>query len=552
MDPTIVRGVEANWPRWDAALLDTTTWGLLARAVADRPDAVAVRDFDEAVTFRQLADRADRAASRLRDRGVVQGTRVLLATGGTIDWIVLVYALTRAGAVIVPLNITFAPGEIRQVLDRARPAVVLAESRAGKIDIAEKLRRVSPALVDGATSVDGMPWITAVAVLDVEDPSPSARAEVFGVDSDPGLGNVDAPDVGPEDDAFIVFTSGSTAFPKGARCSHRAFLGAGQGLACGWDLDGSDLVLSPLPPFHTAGILGSLYSAHARGAGVALIGMFDPSRALDAIERFGCTAAFCFDTVFTKLMADPGYSPDRVATLTKIVSGATPAYLQSLRQRWPVVYAAGVYGSTESASLLTVTVPDESRQDFVASNGFALPGSEIVIVDPDTGRRLGADEMGELCFRGWTRFSGYIDEADEVGAIDGDGFFHSGDMAFVDADGRLYYRGRYKQMIKTGGENVSPREVEIGVESAVPEVEMCQVVGAADETWGEAVVAFVQMAADRDDAAMRDLCREAMAGYKIPKRFVRVRPHEWPTMFNGRPDKTALRVIAEGRRALAP
>jgi fatty-acyl-CoA synthase len=176
-----------------------------------------------------------------------------------------------------------------------------------------------------------------------------------------------------------------------------------------------------------------------------------------------------------------------------------------------------------------------------------LPGVEFKIVDPESGRTLPAGELGEICFRGWCRVLEYVDLPEEnAAAIDEDGFFHSGDYGMLDAEGYLHFRGRYKQMVKTGGENVSEREVEVFLEEHLEEVDFAQVVGVPDPVWGEAVVAFVTVAdgADCDSDRLRRLCKGAIAGYKIPKRFIGMRAGDFPVLANGRPDKSALRRLA--------
>ena len=181
-------------------------------------------------------------------------------------------------------------------------------------------------------------------------------------------------------------------------------------------------------------------------------------------------------------------------------------------------------------------------------NGRPLPGIDVRILDPETGRECKPDEPGEICFRGWCLFIEYLGMPDEMEkSFDADGFFHSGDYGWLDEDGILYYRGRYKMMIKTGGENVAQREVEIFLEDTLSYLRHAEVVGVPDETWGEAVCAFVEYTdgKERSREEMRALCKGKIANFKIPQYFITVPPGEWPMLGSGRMDKPGLQ-----RRAL--
>jgi len=544
--------VEVHEAALTAEMLEAThlsLWEAFRRSVRRWADRPAVTMSGDEWTYQELHDRSLRAAAALASMGVTRGTRVAFLINGCPEWPVLHYALARIGAVGVPINLVDEHTEVRHVLAWARPEVLIAIDSFRGVDYEARLAAVDPGLRHGSASAKSLPSIRHVVVVPLDErerpqeDDPATRA-VFGGPDDPQLDPVSPVTSG--EPAYIVFTSGSTARPKAALCAHRGLVGSGLGMARALEMGPEDRLLAVLPPFHVGGIANMLVAPHSSGACTVLLGAFDASRALEVIERERCTVTIGFDTMFTKMTAAPNYSEVDRSSLKKVAIAATPAYLGRLRDEWGLRIAAGIYGSTESGALISVVRPwmdDTSAKR--ESNGRPLPGVDVVIRDPETGETCAADVPGEICFRGWNRVLEYCDDPEATSAaIDDDGYFHSGDYGYLDADGNLYYRGRYKMMIKTGGENVSEREVEVFLENEIAPIELAQVVGVPDDTWGEAVVAFVQLSDDVSSDELREMARGKIAKFKIPKRFYPLKGDEFPTLANGRPDKKALRVLA--------
>jgi fatty-acyl-CoA synthase len=515
-------------------------WDVLIRTAEAHPDRQAVVMGGAAMSYRELVGAALRAASALSDLGVGRGTRVasLFHTGP--DWAVFHYALMRLGALAVPVNLTYEQRELTWLLERTRPDLLVSIRRFEKFDCESKLVAVGEAAA-------------AALLLDVDEggrvvPGGRAHDAVFGNAATIPLGLTG--EVGGDDPAYIVFTSGSTAFPKGALCPHRAFTGSAAGYVHCLRMGPDDRFIGMMTSFHVTGPV-FLAVAHGCGAAIHLTGTFETTRVLDEIERGRCTSTVGFPTNLTKLAGDPTFAGRDLSTFKKACVGGTPLYLEHLREIFGFDVLATPYGSTESGSALSLTDPDDTDpQGPFHSNGRVLPGATVRILDPETGRHCGPEEPGEICFGGWPRFLGYLPAtAPDGDSIDAEGLFHSGDYGFLDAEGRLCYRGRYKMMIKTGGENVSELELEMFLEEELAQVAQAQVVGVPDPTWGEEVVAFVEL---RDPAArpsseeLRALCRGRIAGFKIPKRFLLMSKSDWPLTSSGKMDKQALRRLAAG------
>lgn len=530
-----------------------TMWDLLRRARDRAPTSPAVVSGHQTTTYEGLVQTALACASRLVERGVRKGTRVAYAFHTCPEWVVLHYALARLGAVGVPLNLALESRELGHSLRAAGAEVVIAIRRFGPLDFERKLEAIDPGRASTAEASIARiaPQLRWVELLDVDDEGIVVHDRAYRDAFEPqGSWLHERSTVGADEEAYLLFTSGSTASPKAVMCPHRSFLGAAQGWVHALDLGPDDRFLNMLPTFHTGGITCGLIAPHSAGAATHLMGAFTPEKAIRMLETDRCTVTVGFDTMMTKIMGSPAFDRTRVASLRKLALGCTPSYYEHLQQTWGFDLVVLTYGSTESGSLAAI-VPanehDESKRKD--SNGRPLPGLDVRIIDPETGQIQPTGAPGEICFRGWARFHRYDGMPTETTeAIDGQGYFHSGDYGWLDDAGFLYFRGRYKMMIKTGGENVSEREVEIFLEDHLPEVDFAQVVGAPHDVWGEMVVAFVQLAPSVPDTLdpdrLRSACRGHIAGFKIPKVIHYLDATDWPQLANGRPDKQALRDLA--------
>lgn len=517
-----------------------STWEMLWRSAQQVPDNAAIITGDTHVSYRELAEQALRAAAALAELGVDNGSRVAFLFHPSPDWAVLHYALGRLGAIGVPINTSYMAAELEHLFTLAQPELLITVNRFRGVDMAARLSPVAGRFSSIAETV----------VLPVDDggwvaPS-SERDRVFGPDGGPALDS--ASPVGGGDPAYIIFTSGSTAAPKPALIAHRGMVGAATGLQHALGLVPEDRFVASNPVFHTGGIVWNLTMPHLVGMTSCLVGVYETAKVLREMERSKITVMGAFDTKLTMMRNAPEYHTVDRSSVRKCNVGATGSFLRSVLPDWNWETVAQVYGSTESGGLGSITPRYEAdpkvRYD---ANGRPMPGMEFVIKDPDTGQRCAPGEPGEICFRGWGTFLEYVGMPEAtVEAFDAEGFFHSGDYGFMDEAGNLYFRGRYKLMIKTGGENVSEREVEIFCEDNLEAVKFAIVVGVPDPLWGEAVVAFVELheGAAETSNDLVEACRGRIANFKIPKRFFVVGEEDWPLLDSGRPDRHELRARA--------
>ena len=525
-------------------------WEMLRRTAAAHSGRPAVRTADASMSYEELVERSLRCAARLAAEGVCRGSRVSLMFHNCMEWPVVHYALLRLGAVVVPINLAYEAEEIRWVLERGDTEWIIGPTAALGLDFAEKLTKVDARMRPGVVAIETLPSLRRIHLLPDRDGEIDAASEeyafLFGRDGDPGLA-----DRGPttgHDPAYVLFTSGSTARPKPALCRGGAYVANGVALARSLGFEAGDSYPGYNPTFHSSGVIWTLTLTHAVGGSAYLIPKFDGQQVLDAIVSGDVSHAGAFDTMFTMMMATEGGKEADVSGIKGWSVGCTPSFLRRVLEVWDLRNPGSIYGSTEStgiASLTPFVVDDPELR--ISGNGRPLPGVDIRILDPETGRECAPGEPGEICFRGWCLFIEYLDMPEEMeAAFDDEGFFHSGDYGWLDEDGIVYFRGRYKMMIKTGGENVAQREVEIFLEDTLPFLTHAEVVGVPDETWGEAVCAFVEYAdgVERTREELRDLCKGEIANFKIPQHWITVPPGGWPVLGSGRVDKPALQERA--------
>ena len=517
-----------------------STWEVLWRTAQRVPDNDAFITGDVLISYRDLASRSLRSAAALAEVGVDHGSRVAFLFHPNPDWAVLHYGLARLGAIGVPINTSYMAAELEHLFALAQPELLITVDRFRDVDMAARL---SPVAAEFGS-------IAETVVLPLDDDgwvAPSVeRDRVYGADG--GVELEPASEVGGDDPAYIIFTSGSTAAPKPALIAHRGMVGAATGLQHALGLVPEDRFVASNPVFHTGGIVWNLTMPHLVGMTSCLVGVYETGKVLREMERSKITVMGAFDTKLTMMRNAPEYHTVDRSSVRKCNVGATGSFLRSVLGDWNWETVAQVYGSTESGGLGSITPRYETdpkvRYD---ANGRPMPGMEFVIKDPDTGQRCAPDEPGEICFRGWGTFIEYVGMPEATAdAFDEEGFFHSGDYGFMDEAGNLYFRGRYKLMIKTGGENVSEREVEIFCEDNLEAVKFAIVVGVPDPLWGEAVVAFVELhdGAEETSDNLVEACRGHIANFKIPKRFFVVEEEDWPLLDSGRPDRHELRTRA--------
>jgi fatty-acyl-CoA synthase len=502
------------------------TLGAVMRAAAEQWPESTVTFPDESTSLSALDQRADHFARLVLAAGAEPGDKVGVLLEPSIDFIAALVGIARVGATIVPINERFKARELAHVVTHADLTVVLTTDR-----IAEFLD--FPALLKEALALERAPLLRSVVVFGAPS-QPTGFTPATALEHAAGAVPLERVDeleaaVTADDIALIMYTSGTSAMPKGCMITHDAFTQQGRAMGHSrYFLEPEDCFWCPLPLFHNGG-LATLMACLSTGASYVHAGRFDPEVALDQLERHRCTHAIpTFETIWLRVLDLPRFPQADLSSLRVTLNAGTAERLRQLQERLPHAVQLANYGLTEATGHLSVTLPTDPIELRVNTGGHPLPGMEVRVVDPVGGEDVPGGEVGEILFRGPMRFRGYWKDPELTEkVIDGDGWCHSGDLGTLDSDGRVTYTGRLKDMLKVGGENVAAAEVEAFLLTH-PAVNIVAVVGAPDARYAEVPAAYIELVngTECSEAEIIDFCLGRIATFKVPRyvRFV----SEWP------------------------
>ena len=515
------------------------TMGAMLRASAARhPESDALIFPHRKLTYRELESSARAWAKTFIAMGVQpkQNVGILLTTRP--DFVEIFYGIVMAGAVAVPVNARYQASELSFLVRDADLVVLATTGRvADSLDFNERLVAALPSLPQAgdrsALGLEEAPLLRSIICLD----PPCLSYLVSGADA-LALGR-DVPDaevdaridaVDPEDVAMILYTSGTTATPKGAMISHRAQVGNSRNLGIRYGMTAADKVWSPLPIFHIAGILPMTMILDLGGAYMT-VAHFEAGVALEMLGREKATLAYpSFVTIMQDLITHPTFKDTDLSSLRVMNSNfaVQPAWIkEAVTKAMPHTIQVGTYGLTEGAGTISTSRLGNSFEQRTGRCGEVLDEWEMRIVDIETGRDCGVDERGEIVVRGPNLLKGYYNAPEKTAEQIRDGWFHTGDIGSIDAEGQVMFHGRTKDMLKVGGENVAAAEIEAMLQTH-PAVKLAQVVGIPDDRYVEVPAAFVELVdgqSPTEDELIQH-CRGKLAGFKIPRHVRAVT--EWP------------------------
>lgn len=495
-------------------------------------DHVVIRYAGGDLTYAQLDDKAARLATVLADGGVGDGDRVAFLGLNSSSFLVTLLAALRLGAVFVPVNFRLAGPELRGVLNGSGATVLVCEE--GHREIADSVRAGTglarfllvddDPLVPTAGAEGWEPWSPLIA-----DAFPASSVVVRHAD----------------DAAVLMFTSGTTGLPKGVVLTHGNIWWNSVNVELRLDTRRGDVTHAAAPLFHVGALNSFVLRTLVRGGTVVVRRGFDPQQCFDDLVTHRVNSMFGVAQMFAALARVPGlFDGDLSHLRAVVVAGApVPPSLIELYAGHGVLLQQA-WGLTETAPFAT-HLPAERTLEKTGSAGIPMPFTDVRVVDAATNEPVKAGEPGEIVVRGPNVTAGYWNnpEANRA-AFDDEGWFHSGDIGYLDEDGCLFIVDRLKDMIISGGENVYPAEVE-RVLAAMPGVLDAAVVGVPDEEWGETVTAVLSVA-DPGGISLDDVRSYAagrLARYKLPRRLKVT--GSIPRNATGKLDKTVIRRLAE-------
>jgi fatty-acyl-CoA synthase len=539
------------------------TLGGYLRELAGRfgPREAAVLHLDGEVirwTYQDLIDRAMEVAKSLVALGVTKGTRVGILITNRQEFLASVFGAALAGGVATPISTFYTAAEIEVVLKASGVSVLLLERRVLKKDFAQILLDLEPLAQDcapGELHSTNFPFLRYAAMIDSREP----LGMIEGWDAFVARGSDIADDwvhaaadaIAPADPGILLFSSGSTGKAKGILSAHRG--------VClqlwrwpNWyaiDPQQSPRTWSANGFFWSGNFSQALGGTLSTGGTLILQRWFDPTEANDVMAKERCTMALAWPHQWPQLAAAPNYLDVDFSAMRYVDANMPIAQHPTVDTTWREPGQA--YGNTETFTLITV-FPSGTPDDVAStSHGIPTAGSTIKIVEPMTGAIVPIGERGEIAVKGPTLMLGYIGvPLDET--LDSEGFLRTADGGYLDERGRLFWEGRLNDIIKTGGANVSPLEIDAVIRDH-PDVKVSQTVGVPDELLGEVVVTCIVPVegASPDPEALRNFAKEKLASYKVPRRILFVAEEDLETTGSAKIKTAELRKLAAVRLAAA-
>jgi fatty-acyl-CoA synthase/long-chain acyl-CoA synthetase len=539
-----------EWPK----ILGSTWWAALCEAAGRYEDDKAAFEFEgvnwaRTLSFGEWREAAAVVSTAFARLGVTVGDRIAALGLGSPLWPVLQAACSRVGAILVPINYRYRHDELVHVMRLARPTVTVTAERVHETATLQELRR---AAADAGVSTRFIAVAAPDIPLETTVEAPTAPGSMDVLDWEQllalGAGLAGADEASdPSAGVLLQFTSGTTAFPKAALLANGPTLGTALQLGRRMGLTPDDRFYSTQPFYHVGGSVATTLMPLTIGCTTVVAERYTVEETFRIIAKHRCTARTGQAAMYWMELAHADFAATTFSTVTKGWAGGTPELRRMIIDRMGIEDLTTVYGMTEACATTTVPSYDAPLNVRVETCGPPLPGLEVAIAGDDGERVTTPGALGEICIRGWSLMLGYFaDPEATAAAIDADGWLHSGDLGSFDADGNLTVVDRLKDMIKPGGENVSPAEVERVIQG-LDDIVQVSVVGMPDERLGEVPVAFVELrpGSTLKTQSIIDRCKEEMASFKVPRLVIFVT--EWPLTESGKIQKHALRERVAGR-----
>lgn len=508
-------------------------------------------------SYQKLLDEAQTLAAAMIAHGISKGTRVGILMSSRPECVAAVFAAALAGAVVVPLSTMASAEELAYLIRHADIHTLFSQqSIGGKHQPANTVLELCPQLREAPSErffSEQFPYLRTVVALGLE------RSEGALLSWQDYLANADfvplnivyarSREVSPADAGLIIYSSGSTANPKGVLHTQRAPTLQAWHQAKIFCRTTETRMWTTFPLFWTAGFNTVMGATMAAGGCWVMQELFDAGAAIALIEKEKVTEPYALPH-HTGAMEEHADWPKADFSAVRCVSGRSPFCRHpSVTARDPNWHGVWAYGASETCAISITHYANTDPAIITASAGRLLPGNSLRVVDTNSGERLGVDEEGELCIKGPTLMERYVKTAREE-CFDDDGFFHTGDSGYYDSEGYVHWTGRLTDMIKTAGANVSPAEVQRVIQRVLPTFKISQIVGLPDDRLGQIVVLCVVMqdGETQTEASVRATLKQHLASYKVPRRVMFFAEDEIPMTASGEKVKDAeLRDIAMQR-----
>jgi fatty-acyl-CoA synthase len=500
--------------------------------------------------FRQVCNQTAKGLMKL---GVQTGEHIAIWANNVPQWVVTQFGSAKMGAVLVTVNTSYKVFELEYLLKQSDSTTLLLIKGTNSSDYISIIYELCPELYNckpGELKSERLPFLKNVIVIgDEHYPGMFTWSDMMEMGLTVTDEELTIRQESLDSDAVVnmMYTSGTTGFPKGVMLTHNNLIGNACSLAECMNFSNQDRLCIPVPFFHCFGCVLGTMTCVVSGATMIPVVVFNPVKVLEAIQQERCTAVHGVPTMFIMELEELEKVKYDTSSLRTGIMAGSPCPIEVMKK---VVNQMGMkeititYGQTEASPGITMTRTDDPLELRVTTVGRALPNVEVKIIDPETGEQVPQGVQGELCSRGYNTMKGYykMPEATAV-AIDEDGWLHTADLAVMDKNGYCKITGRLKDMIIRGGENIYPREIEEFLYTH-PKIKDVQVVGVPSEKYGEEVMAFIQLNPEQSstEEEIKEFCQGKIARYKIPKYVAFI--ESYPTTASGKIQKYKLRELA--------
>ena len=540
--------------------IEKTLGEVLREKAQARPnqDFIVYSDRNLRFTYAEFDKRVDDLAKGFLAMGLKKGDHLGLWATNVPDWNTILFACARLGIVMVTINTGYKLHELEYLMKQSDLTCLCVIDGYRDSDYVSMTNELVPELNSayrGRLKSEKFPFLKYVVYIGQQKHRGMFSFNeilLLGQHSDDKEYRAIEASLDRNEVVNMQYTSGTTGFPKGVMLTHRNILNNGLGIGDNQRLSEKDIVCLPVPLFHCFGLVLGMMAILTHGSTAAIVESFNPLLVLATVQKEKCTALYGVPTMFIAELNHPMFKMFDLKSLRTGIMAGSPCPIETMRQVIDLMHAGEVticYGLTESSPVMTQTRYDDSLETKVETVGRALPGVEVTIRNPETGEECPDGEHGEFCCRGYSSMKGYYKMPEETAkCIDEKGWLHSGDLGVKDSNGFYKVTGRIKDMIIRGGENISPKEVEDFLYT-MPGVKDVQVVGIADQKYGEVAGAFVILQKDavvtEDD--VKDYCRGQISRFKIPKHVFFV--DSFPMTPSGKIQKYVLRDMGNKKTA---
>lgn len=523
---------------------------ILEQTLGDALDAAAER-WGEApgwvfeskkVSYVEMRRLVDQVAKALIAAGTERGDIVSVWSPNLVEFAAIEFACAKIGAVMSSINTRFKSFEVAYMLKQSGTKTLIMVQGFLKHDYLATLREIGIRFEDGNIVAPEFPSLERIVTLSSDGGDGLQGWKDFLANgASAGDETLRARQVSCHwsEPCVLQYTSGTTSAPKGALLNHRYVLNVGNALFKLMGVEEGEAILNTQPFYHIGGSCGAIPTPLTTGARVVIPEYYDAGRVLELIERERCVARTGFAAMYIMEMNHPDFGKRDISSLRAGWCSGTQDIIARVRDTMDIPYLMLTYSSTEVGGTSSSYL--DSWEQRSTTSGPVLPGTEMKIIDPEAGKELGPNEPGELLMRGWWQMNGYLNMPEQTAkAVDKDGWFHTGDRCLITPDGCLRFIGRYKDMLKVGGENVAAEEVE-GHLMAHPKIKQAAIIGAPDPRLEEVPMAIVELteAGALTEQDVINFCARAMANFRVPRHVHFVT--EWPLTGSGKIKKDELR-----------